>query len=78
MKKHDSPADPIEALDLQERVALAPGLEFPDAPDFVSRPSRIPLDRMLSLTEQHRLWFPPTQAMIAQRTRRKCGVEFVL
>ena len=78
MKKHDAPADPIEALALHEAAEPTPRFELPDAPDFVSRPSRIPLDRMISLLEQYRLWFPPTQAMIAQRARRKCRVEFVL
>lgn len=78
MKKCGTPAKPVEALTLHERAERAPSLELPAAPDFVSRPSRIPLDRMILLLEQYRRWFPPTEAMAAQRANRKCGVEFIL
>ena len=78
MTKYDTPAEPVEAPTLHERAERTPRLELPEAPDFVSRPSRIPLDRMIPLIEQYRRWFPPTEAMVAQRARRKCSVEFIL
>ena len=78
MKKYDTPSGPVEAETLQERVEWAGTLELPDAPDFVSRPSRVSLDRMILLMEQYRRWFPPSDAVIAERAKRKCGVEFIL
>jgi hypothetical protein len=78
MKKYDAPANPAEALTLHETSEPIARLELPDAPDYVSRPSRIPLDRMIPLLEQYRRWFPPTEAMVALRAKRKCGVEFIL
>jgi hypothetical protein len=78
MKKYDTPAAPAEALMLHEQAEQTPSLELPDARDFVSRPSRIPLERMIPLLEQYRRWFPPTEFMIAQRAKRKCGAEFIL
>ena len=78
MKKCDTPAEPVEALPPREPAESSPSLDLPEAPDFVSRPSRIPLERMIPLMEQYRRWFPPTEATVAQRAKRKCGVEFVL
>lgn len=76
MKKYDMPSKRDEAFTLHE-----PGertLELPFAPDFKSRPSRIPLDRMVWLVDQYRQWFPPTEAMLAERAKRKCRAEFIL
>jgi len=72
------PADPNEALTLRDRSTSIPSLELPNAPEFVSRPSRISLAQMLPLLEQYRQWFPPSEAMIALRARRRCDVEFIL
>ncbi|MDA1275450.1 MAG: hypothetical protein O2960_15620 [Verrucomicrobia bacterium] len=78
MKKYDAPAEPVEALTLHERSEAIFSLELPNTPDFVSRPSHIPLDRMIPLIEQYRRWFPPTESTVAQRAKRKCCVEFIL
>ena len=78
MIKCDTPVDPGEASRLHEGSGSVPSLELPDAPDFVSRRSRLPLEQMLPLLEQYRRWFPPTEAMVAQRAKRKCDIEFIL
>ena len=52
MKRYDTPSGPAEAQTLHEPVESAGALELPDAPDFVSRPSRVSLDRMILLMEQ--------------------------
>jgi len=51
-EKYDTPAEPVEALTLHEPAEWTPSLELPEAPDFVSRPSHIPLDRMIPPTFQ--------------------------
>jgi hypothetical protein len=53
-------------------------LDLPDAPDFISRRSPIPFERMLALLEEYRRWFPMTESQREQRLKRKCDVEFVL
>jgi len=77
-QKYDTPAGSVEPLVLHEPASQLLSLDLPNAPDFVSRPSRLSLERMVALLEQYRRWFPPTEAMMAQRTKRKCNVEFLL
>ncbi len=71
---------PPEASDAapRELTALPLDLEFPDAPDFISRRSSVPLDQVLELLDQYRKWFPPTAAQIERRQKNRCIVEFVI
>ena len=77
MKKYDAPLDPSEQSTLDAPASI-PALDLPDAPDFVSRPSRRTLAQMIPLLEEYRQWFPPTDAQREQRRKRKCDVEFIL
>ncbi|MEW6158237.1 MAG: hypothetical protein AB1813_12435 [Verrucomicrobiota bacterium] len=78
MKKYAGPHHQIEASALDDRAGLLADLELPDAPDFVSRRSPIPFERMMVLLEQYRVWFPPSERQRDQRFARKCDIEFVL
>jgi hypothetical protein len=78
MRKSGAPLNPDEPLILPDEGGPVAELDLPDAPDFVSRRSRVSLERMLPLLEQYRQWLPQKQAQREQRIKRKCTVEFVL
>jgi hypothetical protein len=62
-----------------EKPAGSVELDLPDAPDFVSRPSRPrPLEKWVAMLDQYRRWFPPTAAELERRRKWKCAAEFKL
>jgi hypothetical protein len=54
-----------------------PDLELPEAPDFISRPRAMPLDRMLDLLEEYRQGFPALRRP-RRRQAERCLAEFEL
>ena len=53
-------------------------LEFPDAPDFISRPPRMTPDAMYVLNQPMVEAFNSRPDAEEERLRTKCHVEFVL
>ena len=76
MKKYPGPAPPT---DLKLNDAVSPGdLEFPVAPDFLSRPPRVELQAMLRRIEENMPWRNTRPGEPERRLASKVDVEFVL
>ena len=76
MKRYPGPA-PTSDLSLND--AVSPGdLEFPIAPDFLSRPPRVELHAMLRRIEENMPWRSTRPGEAARRLASKVDVEFVL
>ena len=73
MKKSETPPGVETNATSRDEAGLE--LEFPDAPDFISRPSRRTLAEMLPLLEEFRRW---PQVMKSKQPQERCLVEFVL
>lgn len=78
MKKSALPPDLGIGFEIEHSAHCALDLDLPDAPDFFSQRSTVPIDQILSWLDQYRQWFPQTHAQREQRMKRKCGVEFIL
>jgi hypothetical protein len=74
MKKYPDHSPATDAL----RDAPSVALEFPVAPDFVSRPPRIELQAMLRRIEENLSWRNSRAGEAERRLAEKIPVEFVL
>jgi hypothetical protein len=75
MKKYPKPAPANDSL---KETPLADPLEFPVAPDFVSRPPRINPQVMLRRIEETMSWRNKQPGEKERRLAEKISVEFVL
>ena len=76
MKKYPAPA-PSNNFQLNE-AALAANLDFPIAPDFISRPPRLDPLVMLRRIEQTMPWRSTRPGEKERRLAEKITIEFVL
>lgn len=77
MKKSNEQPSPDAGDNLRDQQRTW-DLELPDAPDFVSRRSLLPLDRALEFVEEMRRMFPLTDRQRALREEVRCTEEFIL
>ena len=77
MKKSSGPV-PATKTDPQEQTADPAELEFPVAPDFVSRPPRLDPQLMLKRCAETMPWRSSRPGERARRLAEKIPVEFVL
>jgi hypothetical protein len=77
MKKSNEQPSPEAADNLRDQQQTW-HLELPDAPDFISRRSLLPLDRALEFVEEMRRMFPLTERQRALREEMRCTEEFIL
>jgi hypothetical protein len=75
MKKYP---DHLPKSDVLQESAASPKLEFPVAPDFVSRPPRVELQVMLKRIEENMPWRNQRPGEAERRLAEKIRVEFVL
>ncbi|MEO7516245.1 MAG: hypothetical protein ABIW93_10565 [Verrucomicrobiota bacterium] len=76
MKKYPAPA---ESHEMQLKEAPPSGdLEFPVAPDFISRPPRIDPQVMLRRIEETMPWRNQRPGAREQRLAEKISAEFIL
>jgi hypothetical protein len=78
MKKSPEPSKPENGLVLHDRVADAPELELPNAPDFISRRSPMTLAQVLPLLEERRRMFPTSGNALPAHWRQPVAAEFIL
>ncbi len=77
MKKSSAPAQATEARGLGEDMPL-PDLEFPIAPEFVSRPPRLDPQVTLARCAETMPWRNARPGESRRRLAEKIPVEFVL
>jgi hypothetical protein len=75
MKKYPDHSPATEAL---HDAPSSGALEFPVAPDFVSRPPRVELQTMLRRIEENLPWRNQRPGESERRLAEKIPVEFVL
>jgi hypothetical protein len=75
MKKYPDHWPPTDAL---QDVSPTGALEFPVAPDFISRPPRVELQTMLRRIEENMPWRNQRPGEAKRRLAEKIPVEFVL
>lgn len=78
MKRSSEPSVHESKLILHDRPADVPELDLPDAPDFISRRTILPLAQALSILEERRQMFPQQHAAARARRRQPVPAEFVL
>jgi len=75
MKKYPDPSPTTDAL---REMSQAGTLEFPVAPDFISRPPKVELQAMLRRIEENMPWRNQRSGEAERRLAEKIPVEFVL
>ena len=78
MKKSSEPSARESEPILHDRPADVPELDLPDARDFVSRRTILPLAQALSILEERRQMFPQQSAAARARRRQPVPAEFIL
>jgi hypothetical protein len=76
MRKSSEPSHPDPGLHLPDQAGAGPGLEFPDAPDFISRRTRLTLAELLPLLEENRKSL--SSVTLRAYRRRPVSAEFIL
>ncbi|HKQ37418.1 MAG TPA: hypothetical protein VJ063_05025 [Verrucomicrobiae bacterium] len=77
MRRSDEPPNHENPATLRDQERSW-DLELPDAPDFVSKRWRYPLDRALEFVEEMRQMFPLDDKQRALREEVRCTEEFIL
>jgi hypothetical protein len=78
MKKSSEPPLPEPAFTLHDRANDMAGLDLPDAPDFISRRTILPLGQALGLLEERRHLFSNQRGTGRLPRRQPVPVEFVI
>lgn len=78
MKRSSEPSVRESELILHDLQARAPELDLPDAPDFISRRTILPLAKALSILEERRRMFPQQRAAARSQRRQPAPAEFIL
>ncbi len=78
MKKSSEPPHPEPAFVLHDGVNDMAELDLPDAPDFISRRTILPLGQALELLEERRALFSNQRGAGRLPRRQPVPVEFVI